>query len=597
MIGFGCMRLSTAADRDDGRAVEVIRAALAAGATWLDTADAYCLDEGDVGHNERLVAQALAGWGGEVTVATKVGLTRPGGRWVPCGKAKYIAAACDASRRALGVDCIDVYQLHAVDPKTSLGTSVRALAKLQAAGAVRDIGLCNVTVGQLQEARAIADIAVVQVEISPLVETSVRGGVVDYCRDHGITVVAHSPLGGPKKLAKLVRDQALRAVAQALGVTPVEAALAWLRDAMPALVPIPGATSSEHAAQVVAAQTLVLPDDARAALDARYSMSSLLRVPRSQRRAPDDADGDVVVIMGYPGAGKSTLARDLVDAGYERLNRDARGGRLAGLVQALDEALAAGSRRVVLDNTYATRASRNEVVETAWRHGVPVRCTFLDTSLEDAQINAVHRMIQRYGHLLDPDEMKRATKTDPNAFPPRVQFDYRRNLEPPVADEGFARIDTVAFRRATPPGHDRRAVIVEYDGVLRQGNPIRPDEVELVPGAADRLRAYVDDGYLLLGVSWQPAIGEGRATDDDVRATFARTHGLLGLGDVDVRYCPHPGGPPICWCRKPLPGLGVALIDAHELDPSATVFVGRNPTDRTFAERLCFQYRDAGEPW
>src|SRR5690242_15292783 len=134
MIGLGCMRLSTAPDRDEERAVAVIHAALDAGATLLDTADAYCHDETDVGHNERLIARALASWTGDrnlITVATKGGMRRPKGTWVVDGRAKHLREACDASRRALGVDTIDLYQLHAVDPRTPLETSVRALARLQ----------------------------------------------------------------------------------------------------------------------------------------------------------------------------------------------------------------------------------------------------------------------------------------------------------------------------------------------------------------------------------------------------------------------------------------------------------------------------------
>src|SRR5512138_3717717 len=155
-IGLGCMRLSTAADRDDARSIEVIHAALDAGATLLDTSNAYCYDDTETGHNERLIAEALRTWAGDrskVEVATKGGLHRPGGKWVADAKAKALRAACEASRRALGVDVIDLYQLHAVDPKTPLETSVRALAALQRDGLVRQIGLCNVTVGQIEVAR------------------------------------------------------------------------------------------------------------------------------------------------------------------------------------------------------------------------------------------------------------------------------------------------------------------------------------------------------------------------------------------------------------------------------------------------------------
>lgn len=147
------MRLSTDAERDDDRGVAVIRAALDAGATLLDTADAYAQGESDIGRNERLIARTLAGWAGDrarITVATKGGMRRPNGGWVTDGRAKHLRAACDASRQALAVDTIDLYQLHAVDPRTPIETSVRAMARLQEEGRIKAIGLCNVTVSQIR---------------------------------------------------------------------------------------------------------------------------------------------------------------------------------------------------------------------------------------------------------------------------------------------------------------------------------------------------------------------------------------------------------------------------------------------------------------
>ena len=143
-IAIGCMRLSTDPDRDDDRSVEVLHAAFDAGVTLLDTADAYCLDERDIGHNERLIARALSTWSGDrsrITIATKGGMTRPEGRWEPDGRAKHLRAACERSCRALGVDRIALYQLHAPDPRTPLSTSVRALAALKRDGLIAAIGL------------------------------------------------------------------------------------------------------------------------------------------------------------------------------------------------------------------------------------------------------------------------------------------------------------------------------------------------------------------------------------------------------------------------------------------------------------------------
>src|SRR5262249_17280794 len=155
----------------------------------IDTADAYAIDELDIGSNERLIARALGSWSGDrarIRIATKGGLTRPGGRWIANGRAKHLAAACEASRAALGVEAIDLYLLHAPDPEVPLETSVRALARLKADGLVRAIGLSNVTVVQLERACAIVDIAAVEVSLNPFAAESFASGVAEHCLSRGI---------------------------------------------------------------------------------------------------------------------------------------------------------------------------------------------------------------------------------------------------------------------------------------------------------------------------------------------------------------------------------------------------------------------------
>jgi aryl-alcohol dehydrogenase-like predicted oxidoreductase len=292
-------------------------------------------------------------WDGDrssVEVATKGGMRRPRGAWVADGKAKHLRAACEASREALGVATIDLYQLHVVDPKTPLETSVRALAALQSEGKVRRVGLCNVTVSQIRVARAIVSIDSVQVSLSVWDDDNLRNGVAEYCRDEGIRLIAYRPLGGDRAL-RLTNDETLRRIADRHASTAQELALAWLSDL--GAVPIPGATRIETARSSERALHIVLDDDDRRTLDARFS-GRLLRVPRAQRR-PSHVGGDVVLVMGMPAAGKSSLAQELVAAGYQRLNRDERGGTLSALARALDAGLAGGERRWVLDNTYPTR--------------------------------------------------------------------------------------------------------------------------------------------------------------------------------------------------------------------------------------------------
>jgi aryl-alcohol dehydrogenase-like predicted oxidoreductase/histidinol phosphatase-like enzyme/predicted kinase len=597
---MGAMRLSTEADRDEAGAVATLHAALDAGVTLIDTADAYARDDGDIGHNERLIARSLAAWKGDasrVRVATKGGLTRPGGRWVADGRARHLAAACAASRKALGVERIALYQLHAPDPRTPLATSVRALAALQRDGLVEQIGLGNVSLGELREALDLAPIASVQVELSPWQDAALRGGVVEECVARGLLVLAHRPLGGVDNQRRLHKDPVLAAVAGRHGASPADIVLAWLRSLSDAIVPLPGPTRPETARTL--GRAVSLSDDDVASLDARFPAARLLRTPRARRRPPEDATGDVVLVMGTAGAGKSTLAAALVAEGYERLNRDEAGGRLGGLLPALEERLLSGRRRVVLDNTYLSRASRNAVIEAAWAQGAPARCVWLQTSLEDAQVNVVQRMIARYDRLLGPEEMRRASRDDPGVIAPGVLFRHRRELEPPDTSEGFTRVDALPFVRRPRAGYDGRAVLFWYDGVVRTSRggartPSSPDDVALVAGAREALARYRDEGWRLCGLSWQPEVAEETRGADEVEAVFARTHELLGL-HVDHVWCPHGDGAPVCWCRKPLPGLGVVLIERHRLDPARGLYIGRDASDRTLARALGFTYRYAAE--
>src|SRR4051812_35274091 len=161
------MRLSTEPARDDGRAIATIHAALAAGVRLFDTARAYAHDDGDLGHNERLLARALRSAPAidGVRIVTKGGMARPMGRWHVDGRARTIKADCDASRAALDGLPIDLYLLHAPDPEVPFATSVRALASLLDGAAVKSVGLSNVTRAQLDEALAIVPVAAVELSL------------------------------------------------------------------------------------------------------------------------------------------------------------------------------------------------------------------------------------------------------------------------------------------------------------------------------------------------------------------------------------------------------------------------------------------------
>jgi histidinol phosphatase-like enzyme/predicted kinase len=458
--------------------------------------------------------------------------------------------------------------------------------------------LCNVTVGQIEEARRITEIASVQVELSVFHDATILNGVVDYCLSNGLRLLAHRPLGGTRRRRQLVADRTLVEVSLRHGVEPSDVALAWLAHLSPGIVALPGPTRVETASTIGRARTLELDSDDRTALDARFGGGPLLRLKTSPT-APLRTDGEIVLVMGLPGAGKSTVARTLVARGYERLNRDEAGGGLQGLLPALDRLAGSGTTRVVLDNTYVSRRARGAVIAAAMKHRLPVRCVWLTTSVEEAQVNAAGRMLGRYGRLLTPEEIRRTSKKDPSVFGPGVQFRYQRELEPPEEAEGFSRVDAVPFERRTDPARSNRAVIFWLDGVLRRSRsgartPADADDVEIVENRAAVLRAYAEKGWRLLGMSWHPEIAENATPAATVEAAFHRTRELLGI-DLEIEYCPHPAGPPICWCRKPLPGLGVVFIHRHHLDPGQCLYVGNGPQDPEFARRLGFQYQAASD--
>ena len=564
-IGLGCLRLP--ADEDAAR--ETITAAANSGITVFDTAHAYGLARGN---GERLLADALrdADPGRRARIITKGGMTRPAGGWVPDGRARTIAADCEASLTALDGRQIDVYLLHAPDPRTPWATSMRALARLVDRGLVRRVGVANVNRTQLDEALDLAPVAAVQVALSPLDDRAIRGGVLERCDDLGLTLLAHSPLGGPRRAGALLRRAELTVIADGHGATSAEVALAWLLSLSPSVVPIPGAGRPESARSSAAAATLELDEAERATLAAAFGGAE----PHARRRAPrGPQDGEVVIVMGIPGAGKSRIAAGYIDRGYTRLNRDERGGSLRALAAELDEQLGAGVRRAVLDNTYLTRDTRSHVVEAADRHALPTRCVWIDTPLAQAQVNLVLRLLERFGSLPTPEQISAAAKREPWLMLPTSQMRALRELEPPSADEGFAAIEHVPFIRAPASSETTGAVFVGAAALGCDG--IGEVLAGANPGAPHLLFDWVPDG-------------DAGALDGNA----ARLSDLV-TGPVEVAFCTHAAGPPRCWCRPPLPGLPLAFARAHSLDLARAMLVGCTPAHRTLARTLGTRYVSA----
>jgi aryl-alcohol dehydrogenase-like predicted oxidoreductase len=270
-VGYGGMHLSIEGRPPEEQGLRVLRTALDAGVTLIDTADVYCLDQRDIGHNERLIAQALAGWAGDrssVTVATKGGVVRPAGRWDSDARPEQLRAACERSLRALGVDRLDLYQLHAPDPRVPLTDSIGELARLREAGKLRWIGLSNVNLPQIREAQGVAPITSVQNRLNPFFRESLAGGVVAYCAEQGIGFLAYSPTGGGRLTRTLPAHPVLAPIARRLGVSAHAVVLAWALAQSPTVIVIPSARTVDHALDSAGAADLVLGANDLAAIDA-----------------------------------------------------------------------------------------------------------------------------------------------------------------------------------------------------------------------------------------------------------------------------------------------------------------------------------------
>jgi aryl-alcohol dehydrogenase-like predicted oxidoreductase len=272
-VGLGAMPLSTKEERPSpDEAVAVVHAALDAGVRLIDTADAYAHDEAEFGHNESLVARALASWGGDtsaVLVATKGGHTRRGAEWELDGSPAYLRRACEQSLRRLGVDAIGLYQLHRPDPATPWEESMGALRSLADDGLIRMAGISNADVGQIDAARAIlGDLLVsVQNEFSPNFRSS--AGELAHCTRHGLAFLPWSPFGGISAAKSLDATAGPFArVAEELGVSVYRVTVAWHLAQADVVLPIPGASRRESIEDSAAGADLQLSADQLARLDA-----------------------------------------------------------------------------------------------------------------------------------------------------------------------------------------------------------------------------------------------------------------------------------------------------------------------------------------
>ncbi len=270
-VGWGVMPLSTRTTRPAREdALAVFTAALEAGVDFWDTANAYCLDDTETGHNERLIGWALAQLGAQhrAHVATKGGMTRPGGAWVRNGRPAHLKAACEQSLRDLGVEQLFLYQLHWPDPAVPYAESVGALADLQREGKVRHVGVSNVSPAQLREAQRVVRVESVQNRCSPTDPGDFSNGLLELCAAQEVTYIPYSPMGGAGGYQRMGQDALLAEIGAKYGCSAYRVIAAWLLAKAPHIVPIPGASRVASLRDNADAATLTLSAEDLARIDA-----------------------------------------------------------------------------------------------------------------------------------------------------------------------------------------------------------------------------------------------------------------------------------------------------------------------------------------
>jgi aryl-alcohol dehydrogenase-like predicted oxidoreductase len=255
-LGYGAMRLTGPGiwgePRDRDEALRVLRRAIELGVNLIDTADSY-----GPYVSEQIIHDALHPYPEGLVIATKAGLLRTGpGEWHPLGRPEYLRQEAEMSLRRLGVERIDLFQLHRPDPRVPLAESVGELVNLQREGKIRHIGLSNVTVDQIKQARKLATIVSVQNLYN--LGNREHEAVLDYCEAEGIGFIPWFPIA----TGELARPGGpLDAIAQETGATPAQLALAWLLHRSPVTLPIPGTSSVTHLEENLAAASVTLTED------------------------------------------------------------------------------------------------------------------------------------------------------------------------------------------------------------------------------------------------------------------------------------------------------------------------------------------------
>jgi histidinol phosphatase-like enzyme len=304
----------------------------------------------------------------------------------------------------------------------------------------------------------------------------------------------------------------------------------------------------------------------------------------------------IYLLVGYPAGGKTSISEPFLKQGFTILNRDSLKGSLNDLALKMDSLLEHGVNRIVLDNTYGTKASRELPIQIAKKYHIPITCLWLTTTFEESIFNFCMRMYRKYQKILWPEEIAKISKSDPSIYPPVVFFHYRKTFEEPTSLEGFNNIVPLTFLRKWDDSYQNAAIILDYDGTIRAESESRQilskSDVQILPNVSETLHAY-QKNHILCGNTNQYNASQ-KIGVKEVEKLIEYTQELIGV-KIDTRTCPHSPNPIQCYCRKPMQGYVVEFIEKYKLNPNTTIYIGNETLDKTTAFRAGIEFIDADE--
>jgi aryl-alcohol dehydrogenase-like predicted oxidoreductase len=259
-IGLGAMPLSLEGRPNPEQAYAVIEAFIQKGGDFIDTANVYCANSAEIGHNEILISNVLSKLKpkNNIVIATKGGIKRSKDDWIANGKPEFLRQSCEQSLKDLKTDSIFLYQLHAPDPEVPLTDSIGELLKLKSEGKIQHIGLSNVDIEQIQLALSITSIMSVQNRCSLFNRKSFSNGVIEFCENNSISFIAHSPVGGHFEHKKITNHILLKNLSKKYNASTYQIMISWLLHKSPSILTIPGASKVSSITNSLQAIDIVL---------------------------------------------------------------------------------------------------------------------------------------------------------------------------------------------------------------------------------------------------------------------------------------------------------------------------------------------------